>query len=73
MNVRKFFWEAGIYPNIKGYGYCLLAIEEIKKEPKIKTMKLYENIAKKHNAKIGHVERAIRTVIKKIDKNTLTL
>lgn len=63
---NKLLW-LGITPNLLGFGYIEKSIEIILKEPDIKILALYEEVAKETSSNGKCVDRSIRHAITKID------
>jgi hypothetical protein len=64
MNAREQLINLGIYPNLQGFYYILEAVEIMQNTKEhIKTMDIYELVAKVYNKSITQIERNIRHVI----------
>ncbi len=60
--IEDFLHQNKVYPNIKGYDYFIDAVHQAESGEK-SMMKIYKNIAKKHNTTPLNVERSIHYLI----------
>lgn len=70
--VSKLLMDLGVYPECKGYGYIITAMNLIKDDKSYLssiTKKLYPGIANIRNVKPSNVERCIRTEVNRVINN----